>query len=398
MTTHPATDLTKADTPKRAIFRSAFLLALLHAVVLAGGSLFFVAEEPPENIATPQQLAMAILKAESPLWARGWYHWDALWLVHLSKMGYRLEIFPDGTLWNSNVAFLPGIPAVASTLSRLGLNPWAGVLLFNVLADFLLMLGLGWLALDLTGSVRASLWAMLAMVAWPWHFFVITPYQEAAGLAAIVWSLWLIRQNRLIPAFLLALLASLFRLTAIGLYAGLIGGAALVALIDRSKWRESRGIIMASLGCFVGWQGLMLYFRQRFGDAQIGIKVQQAWGRDMPHLTGPIESLASAFQGVLTGSAWLDWFASVLVLLSLVFVRRELGLVWASGQFVLVAQALSTGMVVSSGRYMLTAIPFFITAGILADRRTRLVLPCLALSGVLQVMLLWRYGHGQFAG
>lgn len=398
MTTHPATNPTEPQKAGQAISRAALGLTLIHVALLVAGSIFFVAEEPPEKVETPQQLAMSILKAESPHWARVWYHWDSLWLVHLSKMGYRLEIFPDGTIWNSNVAFLPGLPAVARVIGRAGLNAWSGILLFNIIAGFLLKLGLGQLALELTGSVRASLWAMLAMAVWPWHFFVMAPYQEAAGLAAIVWSLWLIQKNRIFPAFLLAMVASLFRLTAIGLYAGLIGGAILAVGLDRSKWRETRAMIIGSAGSFVGWQGLMLYFRYRFGDAQIGIKVQQAWGRDLPHLSGPLESLASAFQGVLTGSAWLDWLAAVFALLSLVFIWRELGLVWASGVFLLVAQALSTGMVVSSGRYMLTAVPLYITAGIWAQRRPRLIFALLALSGMLQIMLLWRYGHGQFAG
>jgi hypothetical protein len=341
---------------------------------------------------------MVILAEESPRWARAWYHWDSLWLVHLARYGYRLEILPDGRLWNSNVAFLPGLPTIARLIELTGLNPWAGLLFFNLSAAFLFRYGLGRLSLEISGSQRASIASMLALTVWPWHFFLIAPYQESAGMAAVVWSLWFVRQNKLIPAFLLAMAASLFRLTSIGLFAGLFAGASAAVLFDRTRWRESLSIIIASAGCFTGWQGLMLYFRYEFGDGQIGIKVQQAWGRDMPHLSGPFESLASAFTGTLTGHAWLDWLASVFVLISVYFVWRELGIIWASGLFMLVAQALSTGMVVSSGRYMLTAIPLFITGGILAERRPKVFYPLFVFSLLLQLMLLWRFGHGLFGG
>ena len=86
-------------TPKinQRLFQSALVLSVFHLLILILGSRFFDLERS-ENRNQPRDMAIAIIKAESPEWAQRWYHWDALWFVHLSRFGYQLQRDSEGNI------------------------------------------------------------------------------------------------------------------------------------------------------------------------------------------------------------------------------------------------------------------------------------------------------------
>lgn len=374
------------------------VITFLHFLMLLTGSIWFEPEQPGTQADSPQDNAKVILADESPMWARRWYHWDSLWFVHLSRFGYRVEQFADGSLAQSNVAFLPGLPILASLSETAGLNPWAALLVMNLVAEFILCMGLGMLALAMGQTVQAAIWCIVCYAAWPWHYFLVAPYQESVGLACLVWGLYFGINRRPLAGFSLCFASSFFRLTVIGLNAGLIAGSLAMLVLTKNNREQWKNLIFSCSGTFVGWFCLLMYFQWNFGDAQIGVKVQTAWGRTLPHLLGPLQSLASPLHQKLAGSAWLDWFASILTIGCLPFVWRYLGTVWAAGLAVLMAQSLSTGMVVSYGRYMLTAIPLFMMFGIVAEQHRKLAMWVCCVSFFLQMIIMWRFGHGLFGG
>lgn len=386
-----------SDSQIRPVLRVSLTIAVFHFILVLFGGILFVVLGTDGNYGGPRSAALSILAVESSDWVSRWYRWDSLWLVELTRFGYEVLQNPDGTLAQSNVAFLPGIPALANVAESIGFNPWTSILFINLVADFLLCLGLGTLALELTGSAKTANWSLVCYAAWPWHYFIVAPYQEAVGLACLVWGLYLGMKQRFLYGFILTFAAAFFRLTAIGLVAGIIAGAffMMVTTKERKQWGS---LIFAASGTLIGWFTLLAYFQTAFGDAQIGIKVQTAWGRSLPHLMGPFESLASPLIHKLTGSAWLDWCTSIFTCLCLPVVWRKLGPVWACGFAVLMAQSLSTGLVISYGRYMLTAFPLFIMFGIMAENHRRSAKVACFCSFILQFMILWRYANGLFGG
>jgi len=382
---------------KQRLFQCALVLSVIHLLMLILGSRFFHLE-PSGHQNQPRDMAIAIVNSESPDWAQRWYHWDALWFVHLSRFGYQLERDSEGNLNQSNIAFPPGLSLVIQGLDQIGINPWSGVLIINLFAGFMASLGLGLLAYQITGSQKTAQWSMIALTAWPWHFFMVAPYQESVGMACAFWALYLGTLNRIWPAFILSFISGIFRLNAVGFFGGLILGTCLEMLLKKSSKNHTRWIAIGS-GPILAWLFLLGYFQFKFGDARIGVAIQTAWGRHEPSLEGLFHSLIQTFVQKMTGSGWLDWFA-VWVVMTLIAstIWTKFGPLWSMSLIGLLVQSLSTGSVMSFGRLMLLGAPFFVGLGSLAESRPRLALVLSAFSGLIQIILFWRFGHGQFGG
>jgi hypothetical protein len=111
-----------------------------------------------------------------------------------------------------------------------------------------------------------------------------------------------------------------------------------------------------------------------------------------------IESLGSPILHTMTGSEWLDWAAACAVVSSVPIVWRKFGMSWGLSVTGLSVQALSTGRVLSFGRFAVLACPFFVAIGLAASRRPRLAVVGCLLGLSLQIFLMQRFGHGLFAG
>ncbi len=387
-----------ARLPTRSLLIASTCGLLWHAVLLAFGCFLF---EPPKTVDEPrksQEFAARIVADESGPKTQAWYHWDALWFVHLSRYGYVLETDHDGNIEQSNIAFTPGIAFVVAAASETNFGkPWDILLGFNFVMAGLAMLGLGAFSWRLTHSKAAMIWAIVAFNAWPWRFFLVAPYQEAAGAALTFWGMYAACSGSVVPGFVCSFLASAFRLNAVGAFGGLIAGSVVEFLGNRERPLQLRRMILSS-GALISWGVLLAYFQRRFGDAGLGVKIQSTWGRQPPHLTGLFESLGAPLLHPMTGSEWLDWAAAWAVVAAIPLVYRNYGLTWAFSLAGLTVQALSTGRVLSFGRFALLACPFFVLAGQFAARRPRLAMVICALGIVAQLGLAWRYGHDLFAG
>lgn len=394
------TDPLEAAVPlniKRALFQSSLLLLWIHLVILLAGSRSFDLE-PLEKQNQPKDLAIAILNTESPNWAQRWYHWDALWFVHLSRFGYQLQRDAEGRIGQSNIAFPPGLSFVIHGLNQIGINPWSGVLILNIFTGFMARLGLGLMAYQFTRSQKNAQWSMVLFTVWPWHFFLVAPYQESFGIACAFWAIYSGTLNKVWPAFILSFLSGMFRLNAVGLFGGLLLGSVLEIMLKKTSKNQLRWIAIAS-GPILAWLFLLVYFQYQFGDARIGISIQNAWGRHAPSVEGLVHSLFQPFAQKMTGSAWLDWLSVwVVIVLIQSKVWKKLGLAWSMSLIGLLLQSLSTGSVMSFGRLMLLGAPFFVGAGGLAETRPNRALGICVCSGFLQALLLWRFGHGLFGG
>ena len=239
---------------------------------------------------------------------------------------------------------------------------------------------------------------MVAITVWPWHFFMVAPYQESIGMACAFWALYFGTLHKVRPAFILSFISGLFRLNAVGFFGGLILGACLEMLLKKSSKNHARWIAIGS-GPILAWLFLLGYFQFKFGDARIGVSIQTAWGRHAPNVEGLFHSLIQPFVQKMTGSAWLDWCAVWFVMALIVStVWTKLGPLWSMPLIGLLVQSLSTGSVMSFGRLMLLGAPLFVGLGVIAESRPRLALVLSTFSGLIQIILFWRFGHGQFGG
>lgn len=383
--------------PTRPLLITSTCTLLWHFLLLAFGSRYFESPKTVDKPGKPQEVAARIVQEESRPSTQAWYHWDALWFVHLSRSGYVLETNQDGRIEQSNIAFTPGLAVVAAASDRFLPDPWRSLLIFNAFAAFLASVALGSIAWRLSRSKAGMVWAIVAFNVWPWRFFLVAPYQEAAGAALAFWAIDAAIAGYVFPGFIFSLLSSAFRLNAVGLFGGLLAGSLVDFLRNRERSLQVRSMIVGS-GAIIGWGILLAYFQYRFGDASLGVKIQSTWGRQPPHLTGIVESLAGPLLHRMTGTEWLDWAAAWTVLAAIPVVYRNYGLAWASSLAGLTFQALSTGRVLSFGRFALLACPFFVVAGTLAAKRPVLAKVVCLLSLAAQAGLAWRYGHDSFAG
>ncbi|MBI1321705.1 hypothetical protein GC170_00750 [bacterium] len=383
--------------PIRPLLTACAFATLWHILLLAFGSRDFEPQKTVDKPRKPQEVAARIVQEETSTSIQAWYHWDALWFVHLSRSGYVLETDHDGRIEQSNIAFTPGLAVVAAASDRFLPDPWRFLLVFNAFAAFLASLALGAISWRLNRSKAAMVWAIVAFNVWPWRFFLVAPYQEAAGSALAFWAIYAAISGYVLPGFVFSLVSSAFRLNAIGLFGGFLAGSLVEFLRNRERSMQLRNMIVGS-GALIGWGLLLAYFQYRFGDAGLGVKIQSTWGRQPPHLTGIVESLAGPLMHPMTGTEWLDWAAAWTVLAAIPVVYRNYGTAWATSLAGLTFQAMSTGRVLSFGRFALLACPFFIVAGTLATKRPTLAKAVCSLSLVAQIGLAWRYGHDLFAG
>jgi hypothetical protein len=387
-----------AGLPIRSLLSATLCAVIWHILILVFGFACFQSDPPLEKSQKSQEQAAGILAVEASPKVRAWYQWDAFWFVHLSRWGYVLETTPDGELGQSNIAFTPGLAIVAAALSETKLiNPWAGLLVFNLIAASLATAAIGAISWKLTNSRTVMFWSIAIYTVWPWRFFMIAPYQEAAGAAFAFWAVLAFFSGHAIPGLVSAMLSSAFRLNAVGLFGGLLAGCFVELIRGHDRKLRLRQILVCS-GALLGWALLLGYFQLKFGDASLGVRIQSTWGRQPPHLSGIVESLGAPFYHRMTGTELLDWLTAWAVFAMIPLVYRNYGLIWAASLAGLTVQALSTSRVLSFGRFALLAFPVFVLAGQLAARWPRIATILCAMCLIFQVFLAWRFGQGQFVG
>lgn len=383
------------------IIQASLFALCCHICVLIIGFATFEPHVPvPTKLNGPTDLAALDLIRSASETTSAWYHWDALWFMHIAQHDYQVEPIVPEIGMQSNVAFTPGLPVVMRLLQSLGASPWVGVLVINTIADFLAKLGLGLVAYRLTQSATAAAWAILIQLCWPWQFFLVAPYQEALGLACLTWAIEFGLRGRYAVGFLLSFLAGAFRLNAVGFFMGLALGSQIALFRHEPIQIRIKWLWLCS-GAILSWLTLNFYFYVKFGDPTVGMTAQRAWNRSDPRLVNIFHALIEPFAnhvGPVPGSIWLHWATAWCVVISIPVVWKKLGPMWAAPVAVMTAQCLATSTCLSFGRFTLLAIPFFISAGLMAEKKPRWASFLCRGAALTQLWLLHRYGHDLFAG
>ncbi len=325
----------------------------------------------------------------------GWARYDAGWYAHIATEGYS---YTPGQ--QSSVAFFPAYPLAIRGLTALGLDTFlAGVLLTMVCGVLALVLFTRWARARADEATARDAGLLLAL--YPFAFFLYgAMYSDALFLLLLVGAFLLLERGQLLPAVLLAAVATAARPVAPALVLGL--------LARRLEWKRERGErwsvkdllpVLAAAG-FVLY---MLYLWRAFGDPMAFVKVQSAPGWDqLPGWRTWVK--IRWFQGFSRGMSLGDFLrlvghaAFTLGALALVWPTvRRLG--WGYGLYsaaIVGLPALSSKDFMGMGRYLLAAFPLFLTLGLLLRERPRLRLGVLATSVALMLALAAAYGAAEY--
>ncbi|NMO13761.1 hypothetical protein HPC49_05670 [Pyxidicoccus fallax] len=322
----------------------------------------------------------------------GWVAWDSSWYMRIAQEGYQ---FIPGQ--QSSVAFFPLYPLLIRAVETLGPNVYqAGVLITLLCGPLALVMFTLW-ARRLTDNDTA-LKAGLLMACYPFTFYFYgAMYSDALFVLLVVTAFLLLERGLLLPAVLVAAVATAARPVAPAVVVGL--------LVRRLEWKRERGekwTVVDFLPVFagLGFGCYMLFLWHKFGDPLAFVKVQGAAGWDQNPgwrtwlkvswfervLLNPTDK-REAFR--LAAHAFFT-----LLALALVWPTRKL-LGWGYAAYLLVMVGLpawSTKDFMGMGRYLLSAFPVFLTAALLLRQRPLVWRASVAVGAVSVIVLSWAFG------
>jgi hypothetical protein len=325
--------------------------------------------------------------AEAPPLAR----FDAGWYRSIAAGGY---------VWNAatgvgNVAFFPLYPLLMKVLAFAHLPLfWAGTLLSH--AFFVVAVALLERFEALRPAPAPAHASLLALLTFPWAFFLLAPYSESLFLALALAVLLAALRGRWALVGLLGFLAGLTRLFGLALVPPLLM-LAWRAGTPSAAAREGRRLaaVLAALGPAIGVASFVTWLGLRFHDPLVFIHAQQrGWGRQpgWPGLGSSLHAIVDNIRqrGWLHLGPAVDLLVLLVLAAAVVHARRSRTPTSAAyvGSGVLLVTA--SGSLLSAGRYALVLFPVFGFLAVLA-RRPIVWTTYLLLSSTLQAYLIVRF-------
>lgn len=330
--------------------------------------------------------------AEAPPLAR----FDAGWFRSIAKEGYSWDpgsgvgnvmLFPlTPLLWR--VAALAGFPLF-----------WAGLLVAHAGFAGAVALLFAHARREWGNEDRGARDAVLALLAFPWAFYLLAPYSESVFLLLALGSFAAARRGRWLVAGGLGLLAGLTRLF----------GLALVPALLWMAWQEGRPpagggaeperrrlpALLAALAPAAGTAAFFAWLGFRFDDPLLFLHAQRSgWARE-PGWSGLRRSLALIAEnvrerGLLHLGPAVDLLVVVALVAAVVWLARRGAVAEALYVGAGAALVLLSGSLLGAGRYALVLFPAL--RPIAALRRHRILWYGYLAGGVLlQTYLIVRF-------
>lgn len=360
------------------IYAALCLFTLFRATELQGDLRLFIYEPPGATLATQ------IERIEESFWLR-LTPFDGQYYLDISDRGYR-ALSRRGQLasqpTSGNFAFFPLLPAVIRAAR--GLAPG-----YEVPVVLLLL----WLA-SATGVHLAFLLAehvgvsgrvvSLLLLTYPAAAFRYALYTEGLFLCLSGGSMLAALRRRPLTAGVLGALSGLCRPQGIVLCVFLFFELTLPRLRSRPlrlarAWPE----VLASLAPLSGFAVLAAISLHVMGSPLAFIEIQSGWGREVS-AGGVLHALAGVFH--YRGPP-MDLAGVAIALLGIALLVRRVPLSYLAYAVGLVLLPLSTGSILSMGRFMSVSVPHFIALGLLLECRPKILWPVLAVFTLGQFLL-----------
>jgi hypothetical protein len=341
--------------------------------------------------------------------------WDAEHYLFLSERGYQKDA--------PSSAFYPLWPVAVRWASILtgGSHIIAGMVLANVFSLA------AWVFFYIAASKRfgesVALWALVFLIVFPGSLFYQFIYSESLFFL-LVMLLWFgLERKHYGLAWFAAFLLPLCR--AVGVFSLLPTTWHWLmqrdwTLLAHWRWmcenRQPEKPREELKSLHVGWKGyamisaaplgLILYFalmRAWTGNPFEGIDAQKYWG---VHSLSNLWNLPKFIIGFVEPTAWHGFSGSVLDRCAFVLLAYSLRLIWRLGNdmvvwtYVLGILPAMSGTFVSFIRFESTVFPLFIALAVFfTSLKMRWpLITCIVLSGLMHVVLLWRFVNFRWAG
>lgn len=326
-----------------------------------------------------------------------WSQWDSRLYLSIVTLGYQHP--PEE---HANMAFLPLYPLLIRIALPLtgGDAVAAGLIVTHVALLAAALIFADVIRRDFDASIAYR--AIATLLCFPTSFFLGAVYAEAVALALLALTLWGLRRQRWMLAGVAGFFLSLTRLPG-----ALMAPVIALALLERAGWRRPplSSAYLAPLLPALGLGLFMAYQWWRFGSPLIFMQTQRdIWDQQ---LSPPWVQLSMMIETIITGAdhwsgRWITRVFQLLVWLMFAglsaLALRRMPLVYSLAAVMMLAPAYLTNVSHSLPRYVLLALPAFVAAAVLIERRPMTL--ALATSASL-ILLIWAtalFVNGFFVG
>ena len=286
--------------------------------------------------------------------------WDSFWYLDIVENGYSFKGTGPGNL--SNIVFFPLYPLLLKIISfflggNIVLAGWALSSTFLLLALFYLFK----LVKEFHPQIDPYLPNIFLLI-FPSAFFLNTVYTESLFLFLSLAAFYYTRKQNLLLGGLFGFLASFTRITGILLLLPLTWEYLQKRNFHlRELFRPSfLPLLLTPLGTLL----FFLFHYIRFGDFFLFFRVQYWWGR-----TFTFNQDHFLF---LTNSSIANFTLDILFVITALFVTflvfKKIRVSYGLYMLAIIGVALSTGTLMSIGRYMLVLFPIYILAASIRNK------------------------------
>jgi len=276
--------------------------------------------------------------------------WDSFWYLDIAQNGYSFK----GVEKLSNIVFFPLYPFLIRTLSFLtgGNSVLAGWIL-SLIFLFLALLYLFKLVKEFHPEINPY-FPVIFLLIFPTAFFLNAIYTESLFLFLSLATFYYGLKKKFQWAGVFGFFAALTRITGILLFIPLIW-----EYFKSHNFSLARALNLKLLPLFLipaGTLSFFLYHYFRFGDFFLFFKVQYWWGR-MFRLN---QDHFLLFSNPAIVNFIIDIFFVIFALAIIYFVFKNLRPSYGLYMLATMAIILSTGTLMSIGRYILILFPIYI--------------------------------------
>ena len=322
-----------------------------------------------------------------------WQRWDALHYVNLAKLGYSGYVEDGQHLF---LVFFPLYPWLMRLVSWLTGNTIAAGLLISFFSYSLGCVYLYRIAAWEWGR-EVAVRSVVLLSVFPYSFFFGGVMTEGLFLLTTAAALWHIRQHHWLAAGLWGILAAMTRMH--GLLLVGVAAAGLVEWLGGFRWREILRRIPVLLLPVLGTLVYLGLNQAVAGDPFAFTIMQKHWSQGFCWIS---ETLWYVLQNALTyydeAIRWQIWIPT-LILFPLFFAllwygARQVRNMYALYGFVCLVLDYSLSWLLSAGRYLSCALPFFFFAALLCSKRRGLfpLLACAMGAGFLINLAIYLTG------
>jgi len=278
-------------------------------------------------------------------------HWDSIWYLDIAQNGYSLK----GNQWGLyNIVFFPLYPFLIKIISFLTFGNFvlAGWLL-SIIFLFLAILYLFKLVKEFHPEIDPHL-PLFFLLIFPTAFFLNTVYTEAIFLFLSLGTFYFTLKKKMLYAGMFGLLASLTRVTGVLLFIPVMW-----EYVKSCNFKMKSFFNLRILPIFLIPVGVLSFFSYhyfRFGNFFLFFEVEKNWGRAFTLQKGHFDFFSNP--SIINFS--LDVLFVIFAFSATHFVFKKLRTSYGLYMLATIIVALSTGTLMSIGRYILVLFPTYI--------------------------------------